>query len=51
VKSLSPEPEQKHIVLDAAPTGVRVVDTTRSAFLARRARDAGESAFARGRAE
>jgi flagellar biosynthesis/type III secretory pathway protein FliH len=51
VKSLSPEQKPRTIALDAHPTGVRIVDATRAGFIARRAREAEESAFARGRAE
>jgi flagellar biosynthesis/type III secretory pathway protein FliH len=48
---LSPEPKLRPLALDARPTGVRIVDATRAGFLARRAREAEENAFARGRAE
>jgi flagellar biosynthesis/type III secretory pathway protein FliH len=51
VKSLSPDPKTRPVVLDARPVGVRIVDTTRAGFLARRARETEEAAFARGRAE
>jgi flagellar biosynthesis/type III secretory pathway protein FliH len=51
VKSLSADPKLSPISLDARPTGVRVVDGSRTALLARRAREAEEAAFARGRAQ
>jgi flagellar biosynthesis/type III secretory pathway protein FliH len=51
VKSLSPDPKLSPIVLDARPAGVRVVEGTRTALIARRAHEVEEAAFARGRAQ
>jgi flagellar biosynthesis/type III secretory pathway protein FliH len=51
VKSLSPDQKPRTIALDARPIGVRIVDTTRAGFVARRARETEEAAFARGRGE
>ncbi len=48
---MSADPKLSPIALGARPAGVRVVEGTRSALIARRAREVEEAAFARGRAQ